>query len=59
MNNKIENWDRLSEDFNGIAGDEELLITLGGRMYIVRAASTEDIENHFKDGETKCQTELK
>jgi hypothetical protein len=36
----------MSKDFAELENDEELLITLGNRQYIVKVANEKDLENH-------------
>lgn len=47
---KVKQWERMNADFKNIKSDEELLITWGGRQYVIRVATPEDMEKHFRMG---------
>ena len=55
MYSKIDQWNALSADFAGLEKDEELLITLGDRQYVVKLAGVEDIERHFPSDDSQTQ----
>lgn len=50
---KIKQWDTLASDFARIGNDEELLITLGKRKYIVKVATDKDLKNHNQVSENE------
>lgn len=49
MFNKIAQYDAMMNDFKDIKEDEQLLIAIGGRTYVIRLANQFDLNDHDKD----------
>jgi hypothetical protein len=57
---RLRLWDQLQKDFSSLNDNEEILITLNGRQYVVRPANEEDIDGfkgYDKDGNFTPESE--